>query len=131
MTQILCTLDFAESPHNALRLAISLAKQLKAHLTILYTFRLIKMPFDEAVGFKKKMETEAIENFNLLEKEFLKESGLTYDFKSEVGFVAHRIEDLIRKQTIDFLIIDKNMPGNKEALDELIAKVSVPMILVP
>ncbi len=108
-----------------------LAKQLKAHLTILYTFRLIKMPFDEAIGFKKKMEAEAIDNFKRFEKEILNGNGVSYEFKLEVGFVVHRIEDLIKKQTIDLLIIDKKIPGNKEALDELISKVSVPLVLVP
>jgi hypothetical protein len=131
MTQILCTLDFSDSSQNALRLGIMLAKKLNAHLTLLYTFRLIKMPLDEAVGFKNNMEREAIKNFSMIEKDFLKNSGVTYDFKSEVGFMAHRVEDLIRKQNIDFLILDKNQPGNREALDELISKVSVPMILVP
>ncbi|MBL7870473.1 MAG: universal stress protein [Cyclobacteriaceae bacterium] len=131
MTQILCTIDFTESSRDALRWAAMLTKQLKAHLTILYTFRLIKMPFEEAVGLKKKMEVEAKDNFTQIEKEILKGSGVSYDFKVEVGFVVHRIEELIKNQTIDFLIIDKRIPGNKEALDELIAKVSVPMVLVP
>jgi hypothetical protein len=131
MSQILCTLDFSDSSQNALRLGIMLAKQLNAHLTLLYTFRLIKMPLNEAVVFKKKMEQEANNNFSLVEKDYLKDSGLTYDFKSEVGFMVHRVEDLILKQHIDFLIIDKKLPGNNEALDELISKVNVPIVLVP
>jgi hypothetical protein len=131
MTQILCTLDFSDSSQNALRLGIMLAKQLNAHLTLLYTFRLIKMPLNEAVGYKNKMELEAINNFSIVEKDYLKDSGLTYDFKSEVGFMAHRVEELIRKQHIDFLILDKKLPGNSETLDELISKVSIPMVLVP
>ena len=131
MTQILCSIDFSDSSGEALRWAAMLAKQVKAHLTILYTFRFIKLPFDEVVGIKKKMEAEAAENFTHLESEILKGSGVTYEFKSEVGFVVHRIEELIKKQTIDFLIIDKRIPGNKEVLDELISKISVPMVLVP
>jgi hypothetical protein len=81
--------------------------------------------------FKKKMEQEANNNFSLVEKDYLKDSGLTYDFKSEVGFMVHRVEDLILKQHVDFLIIDKKLPGNNEALDELISKVNVPIVLVP
>lgn len=89
------------------------------------------MPFDEAVGLKKKMEAQAIDHFSQLEKEILEGSGITYEFKSEVGFVAQRIEELIKKQPIDFLIIDKRIPGNKEVLDELLSKVHVPIIVIP
>jgi len=131
MTQILCTIDFSDSSRDTLRWATMLAKLFKAHLTILYTFRLIKTPFDEAVGFKKKMETEAAENFTQYEKEILEGSGVSYEFKTEVGFVVHRIEELIKKQAIDFLIVDKRIPGNKEAFDELISNLNIPIVLVP
>jgi hypothetical protein len=131
MTQILCTIDFSDSSSDTLRWAAMLAKQLKAHITILYTFRLIKMPFDEAIGFKKKMEAEAMDNFTRFEKEILKESGVSYEFKTEIGFAVHRIEDMIKKQTFDFLIMNKGIPGNKEALDELILKIRIPLVLVP
>ena len=129
---ILCTIDFSQSSRQTLRCAATLARDLQAHLTILYTYRLIRVKNDEVFERKKKIEEEAAQNFITIEKELLKDIGISYDFKTEVGFVADRVEAYGRKNPIGFLVIDKNMTvDSKEAFDELMENMQVPMVIVP
>lgn len=129
---ILCTIDFSESSKQALRCAAALARDLRTHLTILYTYRLIREKNVEIFKRKKEIEEEATLNFLAIEKELLKDLGISYDFKTEVGFVADRVEAYAEKTPISFLVIDKNMAADsKETFDELMESTQVPMVIVP
>lgn len=129
--EILCTIDFSEASKAALRWSIDLAKRLHSHITILYTYRLNKQT-EGAVTMKKNMEEEAKINFSELERELLAGTGLTYDFKTEVGFVADRVEEHAKKKNVGFLVMGKGMTvGSKEAFEELMEHLQVPLIIVP
>ena len=129
--EILCTIDFSEASKNALRWSIDLAKRLESHVTVLYTYRLNKQN-EAAIPMKKKMEAEAQSNFSELERELLVGKGIKYDFKTEVGFVADRIEDHAKRQSVGFLVMGKSMTiGNREAFEELMEHLDVPLIIVP
>jgi len=129
--EILCTTDFSEASKNALRWSIDLAKRLHSHITILYTYRLIKQN-EAAIPMKKKMEEEAQANFSELERELLVGNGITYDFKTEVGFVADRVEEHAKKKDVGFLVMGKSMTiGSKEGFEELMEHLQVPLIIVP
>lgn len=81
---------------------------------------------------KKAIEQEALQKFEALEKEYLQDKGISYDFKIEVGFVTDRIEDRVKKNSLDFVIMDKTMRSNSnESFEELIEHIHVPMLLVP
>lgn len=81
---------------------------------------------------KKAIEQEALQKFEALEKECLQDKGISYDFKIEVGFVTDRIEDRVKKNSLDFVIMDKTMRSNSnESFEELIEHIHVPMLLVP
>lgn len=81
---------------------------------------------------KKKMEEDARNNFAIVEKEFLMNQGISYDFKTEVGFVIDRVEDYARNGGIGFLVMDKNMStGNKEMFNDLLEHLKVPLVIVP
>jgi nucleotide-binding universal stress UspA family protein len=128
---ILCATDFSESSKEALKWSIRLATELGAHLTVLYTYRLFKHN-GEVIQMKKKIEEDAHTNFALLEKELLAGTGIAYDFKSEVGFVADRVEEHARKNPIGFLVVNKGMTtANRETFDELISHLQVPLVIVP
>ena len=128
---ILCTTDFSDSSKEALKLSINLAKKLDSHLTILFTYRLFKQNM-ELIAMKRKIEDEAAKNFNALEKELLAGKGISYDFKTEIGFVDDRIEDHAKKNKTSFLVMDRNTnTKNKETFDELVAQLRIPLILVP
>ena len=128
---VLCTIDFTNSSKEALKWSVDISKKLKCHLTILYTYRLYKQN-GEAVAVRKQTEEEAFRNFATLEKEVLAGKGISYDFKIEVGFIDDRVEDHIKKNEIDFLVMDKGMTlRNKESFDDLVKELEIPIVIVP
>jgi hypothetical protein len=129
---ILCTIDFSDDSKETLRWAATMANSLKAHLTILYTYRLIKSGEIEVLQMKKRLEESAYRKFQILETEILKSGELSYDFVMEVGFVYDRIEDHTRKQPILFLVTDKNLIAtNRENYEEIVQHIQVPLVIVP
>ena len=131
-SSILCTIDFSKSSREALQWAVQLAKQFGAHLTILYTYRLIHHRSGEALQLKKDIESSASHQFELLEKELLLDAGISYDFKVEIGFIADRVEDYAKRNTLNFLVTNKNIHNSgKEFFDELMQHIQVPMLVVP
>ena len=129
---ILCTIDFSKSSREAVQWAVQLAQQLNAHITILYTYRLIQYRPGEALQLKRDIEASATHQFELLEKELLENKGVSYDFKVEIGFVADRVEDYAKKNSLNVLITNKNLHnGGRESLDELIEHIRVPLLVVP
>lgn len=129
---ILCTIDFSQSTRHSLEWAVSMAHQLRAHLSILYTYRLIQPRSGEIFNQKKIIEQEAKQKFEVLEKEYLLDTGISYDFKIEVGFVSDRIEDHAKKNAVNFVVMDKHVRTNSnESFDELMEHIHVPMLLIP
>lgn len=128
---ILCAIDLTDSSRDALRWAVTLAKKLKSPLTILHAYRLTKPQKEEAVEMKKDIEIEATKKFGLLEKEFLAGQGVTYEFKSEVGFVSDRVKDHLKRNSISFVVLAKGNPPNKESYEALMDSSKVPVIVVP
>ena len=130
---ILCTIDFSLSTRHSLEWAISIARHLRAHLSILYTYRLIQPRSGEIFNQKKVIEQEAKQKFEAIEKELLLDQGISYDFKVEVGFISDRIEDRAKRNSVDFVVIDKQMRTiiTQESFQELMEHIHVPMLLVP
>ncbi len=78
------------------------------------------------------MEEQALSSFSAIEKELLTNKGLSYEFKSEVGFVTDRVEDHVKKETIHLLVVSKSMSTqSKEIFEELIDQIRVPLVIVP
>ncbi|HEX5171820.1 MAG TPA: universal stress protein [Cyclobacteriaceae bacterium] len=130
---ILCTTNFSASSKHAVQWAVNLARQLKAHVTILYTYRLIKSHNGEAVALKKQIEKEALQHFEDLEQDILEGQNVSYDFRIEIGFVTDRIEQLIQKTPVTFLVMDKEQmsANNKESFEELVEQIKIPLVIVP
>lgn len=130
---VLCVIDFSDSSRNTLRWAIANAKTHKSHLTVLYPYRLTKAQYGESViALRKKIEEEAENNFKVLEKDLLANKKLSYDFKTEIGFLADRVEEHTKSHSVVFMVIDKNLrKGNRESFDDLIESTDVPLVIVP
>jgi K+-sensing histidine kinase KdpD len=129
---ILCTIDFSEASKDVLRYAVNLSKQFKSHITVLYTYRLFNSQNGALIEMRKKMEESAKQNFTMLEKEILAGSGVSYDFKVEIGFVSNRVEEYAKKNGVSFLVMGKKMNGSsKESFDELAENLHVPLVIVP
>jgi hypothetical protein len=131
MTSILCIIDFSKSSKQILMQACKLAKQLKYHLTVLYCYRLNGISTGLIADIKKIKEREALQQFTAWESEFIKGFEIEYDFRSEVGFLIHRVEDYLKREHAGFLMMDKNMKrDNTETFRELLGQTSVPIILI-
>lgn len=105
---------------------------MRAHLSILYTYRLNQPRSGEVVMMKKVIEQEAKQKFQKLETELLIDQGISYDFKIEVGFISDRIEDHAKRNSLDFVVMDKTMKLNSnESFEELMEHIHVPMLVVP
>lgn len=129
--EILCTTDFSDSSNAALRWSIDLARKLGAHLTVLYTYRLLKQN-GEVVMMKKVIEDQAARNFGALEQALLVGAGVAYDFRAEIGFVSDRVGEHAKKQGIAFLVMGEMMTtGNREIFEELVENLQVPLVIVP
>ena len=129
---ILYTTNFSNSSKHALQWAITLARQLKAHITILYTYRLIKSNNSEVIQLKKKIEEDALHKFATLEHDLLSNQNISYDFRMEVGFMNDRVHQLTQKVPINFLVMDREMSTeNKESFDELVEQIRIPLVIVP
>ena len=84
------------------------------------------------MNWKKGVEAETQQKFLALEKLNLSQSGLTYDFKIEIGFIADRIGDYALKNDLVFVVMDKNANvDSTESLDELLKIMRVPLLLCP
>lgn len=129
---ILCLVDFSESSNRALQWAVQMAHVLQAHITVLHVFRLLQSKNGEALMLKKAKEADAISHFIELERSLLRDKDISYDFKTEVGFITDRIDDHTRNNLIRFVVTDKSMTErNKESFDELIKKIQIPMVIIP
>jgi nucleotide-binding universal stress UspA family protein len=129
---ILCVVDFSESSRHALGWAVGLAQELDCNLTILYTYRFLSPYSGEVTEMKKKIEEEAERKFSALEKELLIGKGISYNFRMEVGFIADRAKDHVKKNGTDLLVVGKKMESiGKQSLDELVAELQMPLVIVP
>jgi nucleotide-binding universal stress UspA family protein len=129
---ILCTIDFSDASKDVLQYAVNLSKQFNRHVTILYAYRLFNTHDGELMEGKKRIEDNAKQKFSSLEREVLIPSGISYDFKVEVGFVSNRVREFARKNSVDFLVMGNKMnSSSKESFDELAENLHVPLVIVP
>ena len=130
---ILCAIDFEDPSFQALHWSINMAQKLKVHLTILNTYRL-NQPVNDGgfVKMKRKMEEEANGQFLRIERDILDGKGISFDFKSEVGFVSDRVEIHARKKQILFFVVGKKITQrNADTFNDLLDHISVPLVIVP
>ena len=129
---ILCTIDFSEASKEALRWSVSLAETLHSHLTILYTYRLFNSTGGDASDLKKRIESEANQQFSGFEKELLTGKKISYDFKVEVGFISNRVKDFSKKHELGFLVVgDRKRANNHETIEDLVKEIQVPLVILP
>ncbi len=130
---VLCVIDFSESSKKALQWAVENARSNQSHLTVLYPYRLTQARHGENIlAFRRKIEDEANQNFKILEKDLLLNKQISYDFKTEVGFIADRVEEHSKNHPINFLVVNNNVRmNNKESFDDLMENMQVPVVIIP
>jgi hypothetical protein len=130
---ILCVIDFSDSSKKVLQWAAENAGTYQLHLTVLYSYRLNHVKHGENItAVRRKIEDDANKNFKILENDVLLNRQISYDFKTEVGFISDRVEEHSKKHPINFLVIDKNIrTSNKESFDDLMENTQVPLVIIP
>lgn len=130
---ILCVIDFSESARKTLQWAIDNACKTKSRLTVLYPYRLKKLQNGEsAFEMRKKIEDDAQSRFHELEKELLAGAQIPYEFKTEVGFLANRVEAHSKSQSVNFLVVNRDLKtSHKESFDDLVEHTQIPVVIIP
>jgi nucleotide-binding universal stress UspA family protein len=134
---ILCAIDFSESSVQSFQYAVRLASTTNAKLTILFSYRLIQTGQTEGVlGFKKKMENEAREKYQELEKKVINGKDLSHVFLTEIGFMADNLESYIRRNSIAMLVISHSIylslnDHKGPTFETFLNTVNVPLLVVP
>lgn len=128
---VLCSTDFSESSIPALQWAVNISKLIGAHLALLHTYRLVPVN-GKATSLKKEIEDQARTKFSGVEIQYLKGQGISYDFRTEVGFVADRVEDFAKNNRVAFLVISKDATGkDEEGFDDLMKQIHFPLVIIP
>ena len=129
---ILVTTDLSSSSKGAIELALKLCRDMACDLILLHSYRLTNKKGEDVVAWKRMIEAEARAEFSLIEDNLLKASGIKYTVKIEVGFVADRVEEIINKNEIIFLVTDRLMYSRSKAtFDELVECTDVPIVISP
>lgn len=137
MKQILCVIDFSEETEKVLEEAANLADASKAHLIVLFPYRLIGQGHgDDMVALKTTLESEAQKKFQNLKNALPGLEKASCEFHPEIGFAAGRISAYLRKKYVDTVIIGEqqlNEGYNKNGADlpDMISASRVPFIVVP
>jgi len=101
-------------------------------LILLHTYRLKTIGSEDVVTWKRTTEANACEQFLLIEDNLLRSSGIKYTLKTEVGFLADRVVDTIRKNEIILFVTNRMMySGSRATMDELVENTKVPIVLAP
>ncbi len=102
-------------------------------MTIVHPYRLV--PSDKKENLfqaKKELDIKAAHSFEKIASDIFKGGSVTYDFRPEVGFIYDRVRDHSRRSQILFVAIEKKFAlSKKEALDELIEQIEVPLVIIP
>ena len=137
MKPILCVIDLSESSANVLEVAAKMATLKKAHLTILFPYRLIDYGYNgEAGKLKAKLEQDARENFSLIKNKIASMNDLSYEFQPEIGFAGDRINSFVKKNNLDMIIISQRQANtiseiNGMVLQHFIINSQIPFTIVP
>jgi len=132
-SSILCVIDFTEASKGALERAVDIAQETKSALTILYPYRL-NQPRNvvDIAQWKKSIDADATNNFNKMTESLFKESGVLWEFKPEVGFIADRVEAYTKKYKVGLVVMSTELSrANNEVFLEMLGKLNCPLLIVP
>jgi hypothetical protein len=81
---------------------------------------------------RKKIEDEARLQFDQLENDLIAGAPISYEFKSEVGFLANRVTEHSKNHPVNFLVVNRDMKTtHKESFDDLVDNTQIPVVIIP
>lgn len=120
-----------------LEVAARIAIACKAHLIILFPYRLIDYGYQgDMAALKVKLESEARDKFNALRKNLPAADTLSCEFQPEIGFVSDRIKAHLNRESIDMIIVgqEQTIATNDIKglnLQSLVSNSRLPVVIVP
>lgn len=137
MRQILCVIDFTDPSGKVLDVAARIANACRAHLIVLFPYRLIDHSFQgNLASLKLKLESQAREKFETLKKSLPVMEHLSVEFQPEIGFTSDRIKAHVGKDLIDMIIVGQKLTDSPNDikgfnLQALISNSKLPVVIVP
>ena len=134
--RVLYPTDFSENSTRAMNYALKVCKAHNAELFILYTYRLINNGNSDGISFRDSLAHLGREEFEKVNAELLKGSGIKYSFLSEIGFIVDRILANTIDSKIDLIvlcdsILHKIEQKPEKGKDRLLKRINCPVMLVP
>lgn len=81
---------------------------------------------------KKNIDLDAAKNFEKIATSLLKNEAMSYEFRTEVGFIQDRVQEYARKNNILFMVMGKKLVTSyNENLNEFMDQIEVPLVIVP
>jgi hypothetical protein len=135
MKSILCVIDVSKSSIKVLQLATSIALTYKVPLIILGVYRAMDYN-DNDEYLRTAYKKEVKEKFELLKNKALLLDLIHYEFYIESGYLSNRIHAYVKKELVNTIIISQRLSNtidqiNPMALQDLIARIKVPFMIVP
>jgi nucleotide-binding universal stress UspA family protein len=136
MKQILCVVDFSEATEKVLEEAANLANASKAHMIVLFPYRLLSQGHgDDMVALKTTLESEAKKKFQNMKNTLQSLEKASCEFQPEIGFAAGRISAYLAKKYVDMVIIGEQQLNegnykNGSDLQNMISTSRVPFVVV-
>lgn len=109
----------------------------KAHLTILYPYRLISYVYKEDISnLKLKLVEDAQQKFRLLQQQVETLNHIFFEFHPEIGFAVDRINAYVRQHKVDRIVIGEGQANSINDIDikpvqNLLANSNTPFTIVP
>ncbi|HEX8039905.1 MAG TPA: universal stress protein [Chryseosolibacter sp.] len=137
MKQLLCVVDFSDSTAKVLEIAGRIASGYKAHLVVLFPYRLIDYAYrGDITALKLRLESEAKEKFQELKKNIPALQNVSCEFQPEIGFIFDRITSNLKKNKTEMIIIGQQQTVTINdlkgvSLQNLISGSKLPFVIVP
>jgi hypothetical protein len=137
MRSILCVIDLTTSSLGVLQTAVRIASAFKAHITILFPYRLINYTYTgELSALNSKLVDDAKAKFDILKQQGKNLAHFPHDFLPEIGFSSDRITSFVKAGKTDMVVIGQQQASamndlNKSTLEDLIRNSKLPFTIVP
>jgi len=139
MKKILLPTDFSDVSDNAIRYAVEIAKLTGASLTLLHVYHVPVVTTDMPVVMPtlEDLEKDCLSGLEKIKQEILSHnSGLNVDCKCECGLVVDEMEDYLKVNSVDLIVVGTQGAGylSEKLLGSvttsLIKKVKVPVLII-
>jgi hypothetical protein len=133
---ILCAIDFSESSLETLKWASKLAREGKASLAVLFSYRLLQSgKLNDIVSFRRKTEEESRQKFAEMEQ-FIFSKDVQTTFITEIGFYSDNVENFTRKNPMTLVVLSETVANTiydhkGQSLQHFLKSLHVPLLIVP